>query len=71
LPWLGPISYFFCQFSEGDEFNLGKVMEKAGAVLLGLFILSGCALPVPFRIATWAIDGISFVTTEKDGTPRT
>ena len=40
-------------------------MKKAGAALLGLLILSGCALPVPLRIATWAIDGISLLITKK------
>lgn len=32
-----------------------------GSVLL----LSGCALPVPIQIASWAIDGFSYLTTEK------
>ena len=40
-------------------------MRKAGAALLGLLILSGCALPVPLRLASWAIDGISILTTKK------
>ena len=40
-------------------------MMKAGAALLSLLILSGCALPVPLRLASWAIDGISLLTTKK------
>ena len=40
-------------------------MMKAGAALLGLLILSGCALPVPVRLASWAIDGISILMTKK------
>ena len=40
-------------------------MGKAGAALLGLLILAGCALPLPIRLASWAIDGISLLTTKK------
>jgi len=40
-------------------------MKKAGVALLGLLILSGCALPVPLRLASWAIDGFSLLTSQK------
>ena len=40
-------------------------MGKTGAALLGLLILSGCALPVPVRLASWAIDAISYLATKK------
>jgi hypothetical protein len=29
------------------------------------FLLSGCALPVPIQAASWAIDGISYLATNK------
>lgn len=28
-------------------------------------VLGGCALPLPIQIASWAIDGISYVATQK------
>ncbi|MDP6574108.1 MAG: SPOR domain-containing protein [Rhodospirillales bacterium] len=40
-------------------------MRKTGAALIGLLILSGCALPVPLRVASWAIDGVAYLTTKK------
>ena len=40
-------------------------MRKVGAALIGLLVLSGCALPVPLRVASWAIDGITFLATKK------
>lgn len=30
-----------------------------------VILLSGCALPLPVKIASWALDGISFVATKK------
>ena len=41
------------------------MMKKAGAILFGLLMLSGCALPLPLRVASWAVDGVSFITTKK------
>ena len=32
------------------------------------FLLGGCALPVPVQIASWALDGISYLMTEKSVT---
>ena len=40
-------------------------MKRGGAILLCLLLLQGCFLPVPVRLATWAINGVSYVTTEK------
>ena len=39
----------------------------ARLMALSLFCvaLSGCALPVPLRVASWAIDGISYLATDK------
>lgn len=40
---------------------MGKTLPVIGMALF----LSGCALPVPLQIASWALDGISFLATEK------
>jgi hypothetical protein len=43
-------------------------MEKIMRVILllpVLAVLGGCALPIPVQVASWVIDGISVVTTEK------
>ena len=36
-------------------------------VALGAFalLLGGCALPLPIQVASWALDGISYIMTEK------
>lgn len=31
----------------------------------GVVLLSGCAVPVPIQIASWALDGLSLIATEK------
>ena len=31
-------------------------------------LVSGCAMPLPFQVASWAIDGISYIATEKSVT---
>ena len=36
-----------------------------GFILLSIIVLQGCALPVPVQVASWVIDGISFLVTEK------
>ncbi len=40
-------------------------MKKLAVLGAGLFLLGGCALPVPVQIASWALDGISYLMTEK------
>ena len=40
-------------------------MSKRILILACTLMLGGCALPVPLQIASWAIDGLLFVTTEK------
>lgn len=35
------------------------------ALFSSVIFLSGCALPLPVKIASWALDGISFVATKK------
>jgi len=43
-------------------------MKRFAVLGAGLFLLGGCALPVPFQVASWAIDGISYLMTEKSVT---
>lgn len=40
-------------------------MSKRLLILACALMLGGCALPVPLQIASWAIDGLLFITTEK------
>ena len=34
-------------------------------VLICCLLAGGCALPVPIQVASWVLDGVSIVTTEK------
>ena len=34
----------------------------------GALLVTGCAVPVPLQVASWALDGISIITTEKSVT---
>ena len=40
-------------------------MKKTLALATGMMVLGGCALPVPLQVASWALDGISYIATEK------
>lgn len=40
-------------------------MRRGLVVAVVAVTLSGCALPVPVQIASWVLDGVSFVVTEK------
>ena len=40
-------------------------MSRVASVVVGGLLLSGCALPVPLQIASWALDGFSLLTTHK------
>lgn len=40
-------------------------MKKVLATVIGGLLLSGCALPVPIQIASWALDGFSLIATKK------
>lgn len=40
-------------------------MKRFAALGAGVILLGGCALPVPVQIASWALDGISYLLTEK------
>lgn len=40
-------------------------MIRFAALGAGILFLGGCALPVPIQIASWALDGLSYITTQK------
>ncbi|MEK7244984.1 MAG: hypothetical protein AAB223_03080 [Pseudomonadota bacterium] len=40
-------------------------MPKKILILACLLLLGGCAVPIPLQIASWAVDGLLFITTEK------
>ena len=40
-------------------------MRRFAALGAGILLLGGCALPVPVQIASWALDGFSYLLTEK------
>ena len=40
-------------------------MKRFAALGAGVILLGGCALPVPVQVASWALDGISYLLTEK------
>ena len=40
-------------------------MKRFAVLGAGMVLLSGCALPVPLQVASWALDGISYLMTEK------
>jgi len=40
-------------------------MKRFLALGAGAMLLGGCALPVPIQVASWALDGLSYLTTEK------
>ena len=43
-------------------------MKRFAVLGAGMFLLGGCALPVPLQIASWALDGLSYIATEKSMT---
>jgi hypothetical protein len=40
-------------------------MKRAAALTACALVLSGCAVPLPVKIASWVIDGISYIATKK------
>lgn len=48
--------------------HLGVKMRKPILVVGACALLGGCALPIPIQVASWAIDVISVVATEKSVT---
>ena len=45
-----------------------NAIVRSFSVISCAIVLSGCAMPLPFQIASWALDGISYITTEKSVT---
>ena len=45
-----------------------KKLFKVGALGGAILFSSGCALPVPIQVASWALDGVSYIITEKSVT---
>jgi len=43
-------------------------MKKVLALGVGVLALGGCALPVPIQVASWALDGLSYLATDKSVT---
>ena len=43
-------------------------MKKILALGVGVIALGGCALPMPLQVASWALDGFSYLVTEKSVT---
>ena len=40
-------------------------MKNALAFICTVILLGGCALPVPVQVASWALDGLSYLATQK------
>ena len=51
-----------------DIHILGGYARRGTALILCSVLLAACALPMPVRIASWALDGIAYLTTEKSVT---
>ena len=46
----------------------GGLAKRGAAVVLCSVLLGACAMPVPVKVASWALDGIAYLTTEKSVT---
>ena len=44
------------------------MMKIISVFIVTIFILSGCAVPMPVQVASWALDGISLLATNKSVT---
>ncbi|MDP6787938.1 MAG: SPOR domain-containing protein [Rhodospirillales bacterium] len=40
-------------------------MGRWALILASVVVLSGCAVPLPVRVASWALDGLSYLATQK------
>lgn len=40
-------------------------MRRVAALGAGVLLLGGCALPLPVQVASWALDGLSYIATQK------
>jgi len=43
----------------------GTALKKGAFLLTALIFLAGCAVPLPLKVASWALDGISYIATDK------
>ena len=43
-------------------------MKKAITLGFAALVLSGCAVPLPIQIASWALDGLSYIVSQKSVT---
>jgi hypothetical protein len=48
-------------------FSINVIVRRISIISCAM-LLSGCAMPMPFQIASWALDGISYIVTEKSVT---
>ena len=51
-----------------NSYVQGGWVKRGAAVVLGSVLLGACAIPVPLRITSWALDGIAYLATEKSVT---
>ncbi len=41
------------------------ILKRVGGLIVAAIVLGGCAIPMPLKVASWAIDGISYISTKK------
>jgi hypothetical protein len=41
------------------------VTNISGLILVSVLLLSGCAMPLPISLTLWAVDGVSYITTDR------
>ena len=51
-----------------NSYDQGGWVKRGAAVVLGSVLLGACAIPVPLRVTSWALDGIAYLATEKSVT---
>ncbi len=73
LRWLGGIIWeipvtMINRITGPDIHILGGYARRGTALILCSVLLAACALPMPVKIASWALDGIAYLTTEKSVT---
>ncbi len=51
-----------------DIHILGGYARRGTALILCSALLAACSLPMPVKIASWVVDGIAYLTTEKSVT---
>lgn len=40
-------------------------MGRLAAIVIAAVVLTGCAMPLPITVASWAVDGLSLIATDK------